>query len=67
MLNATTGLQRRSGGNVVHTTQTTKHVNTRGFFPARSQVFTNDHFPYAGSSRFHSSSNSYAIRPAIRT
>ena len=61
------GLQRRGGGNSKHATDTTKHTNTRGFFAATSRVRTNDHAPDAGSSRFRSSSNSYAIRPAIST
>ena len=66
-LHATTDLKRRSGGNVTHTTETTKHANTSSFFAASSRVPTKDHAPDAGSSRFHSSSNSYAITPAIRT
>ena len=51
----------------MHTTETTKHANTCGFFAASSRVRTNDHAPYAGSSKFRSSSNSYASRPAIGT
>ena len=64
---ATMGLQRRGGGNSTHTTETTKHTNTRVFFAARSRLRTRDHAPHAGSSRFLYSSHSYAIRPAIRT
>ena len=51
----------------MHTTETTKHTDTRGFFAASSRMRTNDHAPDAGSLRLRSSSNSYAIRPAIRT
>ena len=61
------GLQRRGGGTSTHTTETTKHTDTRGFFAANSRVRTNDHALDAGSSSCRFSSNLYAIRPAIRT
>ena len=65
-LYAPTDLKRQSGGNIAKTTQSTNHAYTRGFFAASSRVRTGDHALDAGSSRFHSSSNSYANRPAIR-